>query len=209
MIHPVCSRPGMPMRLRLLPVLFLAAAAAAAQPQEGPRAPLHYKLSSVGSVLRWELPATAHTVRGNVGSYQGTIDAEPGPDSWSIQARIVVAADSMTTGNKKRDRVMREKVLETGQHPEIVFEATQVSADLSRFRPGAQFSARVSGTLTVRGKSLPIQLPVDVYVFPDHVVLSGSFPIHWKEYALQDPSFGIIRVKEPMNVAFRLRAIPQ
>ncbi|MFN2386063.1 MAG: YceI family protein [Thermoanaerobaculia bacterium] len=200
----------MAKRLRLLPVLFFAAAAAAAQPQEEPRASLHYKLSSLGSVLRWELPATAHTVRGNVGSYQGTIDAEPGPDgTWTVQSRIVVAADSMTTGNKKRDRIMREKVLETGQHPEIVFEATRVSADLARFRSGAQFSAKVNGTLTVRGKALPIQLPVDVYVFPDHVVLSGSFPIHWKEYGLHDPSFGIVRVKEPMNVAFRLRAVPQ
>ena len=205
----------MRIRLRLLPFLFFAAAAASAlsaafaEAQEGPRAPLHYKLSSLGSVLRWELPATAHTVRGSVGSYQGTIDAEPGPDGWKIQSKIVVAADSMTTGNKKRDRVMREKVLDTGQHPEIVFEATEVSADLSRFRPGQQFSARVSGNLTVGGKSLPIQLPVDVYVFPDHVVLSGSFPIHWKEYGLQDPSFGLIRVKEPMNVAFRLRAVPQ
>ena len=200
----------MPRCLRRLPFLFFAAAAASAQPQEGPRAPLHYKLSSLGSVLRWELPATAHTVRGSVGSYHGTIDAAPGPDgTWSIQSKIVVAADSMTTGNKKRDRIMREKTLETGQHPEIVFEATEVSADLSRFRPGQQFSAKVNGNLTVRGKSLPVQLPVDVYVFPDHVVLSGSFPIHWKEYGLQDPSFGLIRVKEPMNVAVRLRAVPQ
>lgn len=192
-----------------LRILGIWAAAAIAAAQEGPPSPIHYKLSRSGSVLRWDLPATGHTVHGTVGSFSGTIDAEPASGgNWSIRSRIVVAADSMSTGNNRRDRKMREKTLETARFPEIVFEATEVSADLSKFRPGELFSARVSGDLTVHGKSVPVQLPVDVYVFKDHAVIAGSFPIHWKQFGLDDPSFGVIRVKEPMMVSFRLKAVP-
>ena len=189
-------------------VLGILAAAAIAAAQESPPSPLHYKLSRSGSVLRWDLPATAHTVKGTVGSFEGTIDAEPVNGNWSIRSRIVVAADSMSTGNARRDRNMREKTLETPRFPEIVFEATEISADLSKFRPMEQFSAKVSGDLTVHGKSVKVQLPVDVYVFRDHAVIAGSFPIHWKQFGLDDPSFGVIRVKEPMMVSFRLKAVP-
>jgi hypothetical protein len=46
-------------------------------------------------------------------------------------------------------------------------------------------------------------------VFPKSVILTGSFPVHWKSYGLQDPSFPVVaRVKEPMQVAFRLCAVP-
>jgi polyisoprenoid-binding protein YceI len=188
--------------------VFVAAAGIAAA-QEGPRAPLHYKVTQQGSVLRWDLPATMHTVHGSVGSFQGTIDAEPsGNGAWSIRGRFVAAADSMTTGNARRDRKMKEKTLETSKFPEIVFETSEVTADLSKFRRGEQFAANVSGNLTVHGVSVPVQLPVDVYVFPDHAILAGSFPVHWKKFDLKDPSPGLIRVKEPMMVSFRLKAVP-
>ena len=93
----------------------------------------------------------------------------------------------MVTGNASRDRNMREKILETDRFPEIVFEARQITADLSRFRTGEHFTVEVSGDLTVHGTAAPIQLPVDVYVFPDHVVLQGSFPLPWKQYGLARP----------------------
>ncbi len=68
---------------------------------------------------------------------------------------------------------------------------------------------QVVGDLTVHGRTAPVQLPVDVSVFPKAVILTGSFPVHWKAYGLQDPSFPVVaRVKEPMFVNFRLRAVP-
>ena len=39
------------------------------------------------------------------------------------------------------------------------------------------------------------------------VVLQGSFPLSWKQYGVYDPSFGIVTVKDPLKVAFRLRAV--
>ncbi len=43
----------------------------------------------------------------------------------------------------------------------------------------------------------------------DGAVLSGSFPLAWKQFGLADPSFGIITVREPLRVVFRLNAVPE
>jgi len=191
----------------LIALALIALGAAAA---EGPVHPLHYKVEVAGSSVRWELPATFEPIKGLVPLFHGSIQATPlSGGGWDVRAKIVVPADSMRTGNRLRDRTLREKVLETARYPEIVFELRQFTGDISRFRPGQTFPVQVVGDLTVHGKTEKVQLPVDVSVFPSAVILTGSFPVHWKAYGLQDPSFPVVaRVKEPMFVNFRLRAVP-
>jgi polyisoprenoid-binding protein YceI len=188
--------------------LLLLRAAGALSEEPAPLGPLHYRIEPTGSVLTWELPATLHTVHGKAPEIAGSIDAAPGSaGGWRVGARIVVKAAAMVTGNDKRDRTMREKVLETDRFPDIVFEAREVTADLSRFQPGENLTVEVVGDLTVHGKPAAVRVPVEVHVFPDHVVLQGSFPLSWKQYGVYDPSFGIVTVKDPLRVAFRLRAV--
>jgi polyisoprenoid-binding protein YceI len=185
---------------------FLAAACLGIQAAE----PLRYRFDAARSVLRWELPATLHTVRGVAPRFGGFVQADPLPDGgFDVRARIVVDAAAMNTGNAKRDRTMREKVLATDRYPEIAFALKGFTGPLSKMRPGETFTAQVEGTLTVHGHTEPVLLPVDVHVFEDHVLVSGTFPVHWKKYGLADPSFGLVRVKEPLHVIFRLRAVPE
>lgn len=191
--------------LALLALGVLCAVGVEAQAPET----IRYRFDAARSVLRWELPATLHTVRGSAPRFEGTVEADPLPGGGhAVRARIVVDAAAMNTGNAKRDRTMREKVLETGRYPEIVFELTTFKGDLSAFRPGQHFTVQIEGALTVHGRRRPILLPVDVYVFEDHAIVTGSFPVHWKQHGLADPSFGLVKVKEPMQVVFRLRAVP-
>jgi polyisoprenoid-binding protein YceI len=198
------------MKLRFCIAGLLALAGVAVSAVEDPVHPLLYKIEVAGSSVRWELPVTFEPIKGVVPLFHGSIEAKPlSTGAWDVSARIVVSAAAMRTGNRRRDRTLREKVLETARYPEIVFELRQFTGDLSRFRPGQTFPVQVVGDLTVHGKTAPVQLPVDVSVFPKAVILTGSFPVHWKAYGLEDPSFPVVaRVKEPMFVAFRLRAVP-
>lgn len=197
-------------RLKAPAILAVALLGLGARVPQGPVHPLRYKVEVAGSSVRWELPTTFEPIKGVVPLFHGWIEAKPLPDGgWDVSSRIVVPAAAMRTGNRRRDRTLREKVLETARYPEIVFELRQFTGDLSRFRPGETFSVQVVGDLTVHGKTAAVQLPVDVFVFPKAVVLTGSFPVHWRAYGLQDPSLRLVaRVKEPMFVAFRLRAVP-
>lgn len=185
---------------------FLAAVSTALDAQETAH-PFHYKLEVAGSTLKWEVPSTFGTVKGTAPVFQGTIDAIPlSSGAWDVKTRIVVPSAGLQTGNRRRDRRMRA-VLETTKFPDIVFELRQFTGDLSHLRPDETFTVQIAGDLTVHGRTARIQLPVDVYVFADRVEVAGSFPLNWKEYGLADPSF-VARVKEPMLVDFRLRAVP-
>ena len=194
-------------------LLFFAAALAgmnsvlAGAAQESPHGPLRYRLEVAGSTLRWELPSTFGTVKGTAPAFHGALDATPlSSGAWDVRGRIVVPAAGMRTENRRRDRRMRA-ILETDRYPEIVFELRQFTGDLSQFKVGQTFSVEVAGDLTVHGRTAKVQLPVDVYVFADHVEVAGTFPLNWKVFGLADPSF-VARVREPMQVAFRLRAVP-
>lgn len=200
------------MRARRFAGILLAITLASgfARGLDGPSRPLRYKVEVAGSSIRWELPASFEPIKGIAPLLHGSVDAIPVPNGgWDVQAKITVNAASMRTGNRRRDRTLREKVLETARYPDIVFQLRQFTGDLSRFRPGATFSVQVMGDLTVHGKTAPVQLPVDVAVVSHAVILTGSFPVHWKAYGLQDPSVPLVaRIKEPMFVAFRLRLVP-
>ena len=197
-------------RKRAAGLLTIALFVAWARADEPSARPLRYRVEVAGSSVRWELPATFEPIKGVAPLFHGSIEAIPlSSGGWDVRSRIVVFAAAMQTGNRRRDRTLREKVLETSRYPEIVFELRQFVGDLSRFRPGATFSVQVVGDLTVHGRTAAVQLPVDVHVLRKAVVVAGSFPVYWKAYGLEDPSFPVVaRVKEPMLVAFRLRAVP-
>jgi polyisoprenoid-binding protein YceI len=190
------------------PASLTGAATAQESPQESPHHSLHYRIEVAGSTLRWELSTTFGTVKGTAQAFHGVIDAIPlTSGAWDVRSRIVVPAAGMRTENRRRDRRMRT-ILETNRFPEIVFVLRHFTGDLSKFKPGGTFSVEVAGDLTVHGRTVKVQLPVDAYVFPDRVEVAGSFPLNWKEFGIADPSF-LARVKEPMQVAFRLRAVPE
>ena len=191
--------------------LLLPSAGSAARPEA-----YRYAIVSDGSELRWELPATLHTVEGIAPRVWGSIEVEkagatrtePSLSWWKGRIRVAADAAAMTTGNSSRDRKMRERTLDTRHHPEIVFESRRMEADLSRFRPGEHLTVEVQGELTVRGRSASVRVPVDVFVFQGYAMLAGTFSVGWKQFGLPDPSFGIITVREPVRVAFRLKAVP-
>jgi polyisoprenoid-binding protein YceI len=191
----------------LLAVALLAPRLAAEESKEAAR----YALDTIRSTMTWELPATLHTVHGKVAELSGLIEITPDIEGSGIgvAARVTVRAASMTTGNESRDKTMREKILETDRFPEIVFELEKVDGDLARLAASTPFDAKVSGRLTIHGKTLPLDVLVSVAPASDAVTLSGSFPLLWKAYGLRDPSFGIVTVREPMKVVFVLRATPE
>ena len=174
----------------------------------GPPRSLTYRFVPAQSSITFELPTSFHVVQGKVDAWHGSVAVEPAPPGV-LKARIVVRADGLETGKAKRDLEFRDRMFHASRFPEIVFEGASYRGNLSNFDPGAVTTVEVTGTLTIHGVAKPIQTSIECAVLPDHVVVAGAVPIVWKSFGLGDISKLLVRIKEPMLVAFRLWAVPE
>ena len=72
--------------------------------------------------------------------------------------RVVVAADSVFSNHKARDRHVRDSdFLDADSHPEIVFEATGFETVTEN---GGRLEGRLKGNLTLLGQTHPVTLEV-------------------------------------------------
>ncbi|WEN42244.1 Protein YceI [Thauera sp. GDN1] len=74
--------------------------------------------------------------------------------------RVVVAADSVFSNHKARDRHVRDSdFLDADRHPEIVFEATAFELLMEN---DGRLDGRLSGKLTLLGQTHPVTLEVSL-----------------------------------------------
>lgn len=100
---------------------------------------------------------------------------------------------------KVEPRMRGPEVLNAALHPTIVFESTSVAGEETR--PG-HFSLRARGTLWLKGRSFPIEVPVELRLSADDLRATGEVGLRLRALGIEPPS-----VASVVNVAnnFRLR----
>jgi polyisoprenoid-binding protein YceI len=174
----------------------------------GPTRVLRYRFVPEQSTLTFELPTTFRVVKGKTGAWHGSVEVDP-VSPGMLKARLQIRAESIETGNSRRDLDVRDKVLEAAKFPEIVFEAKTYKGSLSNFDAGATITAEVTGELTIHGVTKPLQSSLQCAVLADHVVVAGAVPVFWKAFGLRDMSRLFLKIKDPMLVVFKLWAVPE
>lgn len=156
---------------------------------------LTFELDPAASRAELSFNATLHTVDGTLRTKSGQvrIDTETG----TAQGRLVLDATSADTGNSRRDGKMHEKILESGQFPEIVFEVERISGALNR--PGRS-DILLHGTIEMHGVRKPGVLPANVLIEGDRVEATARLTVPYMEWGLADPSFFVLRVAKEVRV---------
>ena len=116
--------------------------------------PVH---SHVGLIARHLMVSK---VRGHFTKFEGEIVTAPEPLESS--ARLTVDMSSLDTSNEARDNdVKGENFLDAAHHPTMTYQSTSV-------RPGDGGDYIVTGDLTIKGVTRPVELTVEVNGFgPD------------------------------------------
>ncbi len=139
------------MRRRLRIALLLVAAAAA------PGLPIFaadtYTIDKNHSDVSFTIRHFASKVRGRFADFSGAIQADPArPEASSVNFTIKTA--SIDTNNADRDNHLRSPdFFDAAKNPEITFKSTKMT-------PAGKDKYDVTGTLTMRGVSKEITLPV-------------------------------------------------
>jgi polyisoprenoid-binding protein YceI len=168
---------------------------------EGP-----YRIDPRTALVRFELPATMHTVRGESTEVSGTVVVRRAETGYDLEGHVRIAAGSLGTGNRRRDRKMREESLLASVHPDIVFEPRHLAA-VREPPPGGSGRFLLEGDLTVRGVKRPIELSVEVVRSGERLVVDGSTTLAWADFGVPDPSFFLVRIGKRLTVSVHVELV--
>lgn len=149
-----------------------------------------FTLDAKESEVRIILGATLHTVDGRAALEPATFRWNT--DTGSASGRAVIQTSRLRTGIDARDEKMREDVLQSALHPEVVFEATgfelrQAGAEKMRFV--------LKGKLTLLGTGHEIELETHAHLRPDKSWKArADLNLPYVQWGLTDPSLPFFSV---------------
>jgi polyisoprenoid-binding protein YceI len=144
---------------------------------------------------RFMLDAPLESISGTASGISGSIVYDPAQPA-ATTGRIVVAASSLVVGNPLMGEHLRSpNWLDVNAHPEIVFAAQRVSNVRS---DSGRVTADVAGTLTIKGVSREITVPVSFTHLPDKLgarlgdaKLKGDLLVVRSEFRINRSDFGL------------------
>jgi len=194
----------------LLSCLGIVAAAPA------PRAPVTLAIDPKTSSLTFTIHRPGETIDGAAHEFTGQVVFDPADLSAGGSVVLRVAASSLETGNRMRDRKMRNSHLEVDRFPEIVFRSTSIETGSVRegaaappagSAPGGpQRKAIVEGVLSLHGVDRPLMLPAAIRYDNGTLTAEGSVDLTYSDYSIAIPRFLWLVMEDDIKVRFRLVA---
>ena len=153
-----------------------------------------FRLDPEASQVRFSLGATLHTVHGSALLLRGEIRVS---NDGAVSGEILVQARSLDTANKRRDRKMHTRVLESEHYPEIALEVTGLSGVVPR---EGEAAIVVQGNFLLHGGKHPIRIPLQVSIEDGRFAATGEFTVPYVAWGLRDPSSFVLRVAKEVQI---------
>jgi polyisoprenoid-binding protein YceI len=157
------------------------------------------------------LAALGHSPTVAIRDFSGEVGFDPAaPETSSL--RLIIRADSLevTDDIKSKDRqemesTMNQKLLASDKYPTITFDGTATSA--TRLSEG-WFRVNLDGTLSLRGATGRVSLPVQVAVMGDMLRASGEFSLLQSNYGIPPVTVagGALKLKDELKFTFDIVA---
>jgi polyisoprenoid-binding protein YceI len=122
--------------------------------------------------------------------------------------RLAVVPGTEPAGDvpKVDERMRGPEVLDVERHPEIAFASSGVEVESLG---GERRRARVHGELTLKGRRVAVEIPVEVSTDGDGIVATGERELELRALGIEPPAVaGVVRVANRFSVSFEIRARP-
>ena len=150
-----------------------------------------------------------HEVEGPI---QGRVTADAQNLSTAEIQLTIRAADLRVSGKgeppddvpKVQERMLGPDVLDVARFPEITFRSTSVAGGERR---DAAADLRVTGELTLHGRTKPITAPVRVRIDGGALTASGTLTVKQSDFGIKPVSVGgVVNVKDALTIHFSVTA---
>ncbi|MEY3987041.1 MAG: hypothetical protein RL080_381 [Actinomycetota bacterium] len=117
-------------------------------------------------------------------------------DSTVNSATFSVDMSTLTSDSDRRDRQVSGRILDVASFPTATFELTDPIALTPAALDGAELSVTAAGTLTLRGVTKQVSIPLVAKLADGKVSVNGSLEIVFAEWSIPDPSISAIVVED-------------
>jgi polyisoprenoid-binding protein YceI len=160
------------------------------------------------------LSALGHSPTIAIRDFSGEADFDAtAPERSSLRLNIRADSLEVTDDIKSKDRqemesTMHQKLLASDKYPTITFDGTGTSA--TQLSEG-WFRVNLDGTLSLRGVTGRVSLPVQVAVMGDMLRASGEFSLLQTDYGIPPVTVagGALKLKDELKFAFDIVARKQ
>ncbi len=212
------------MSARRAAALALALAAGLAVPIRPARGagasggPVRLAIDPQKSSLSFTIHRPGETIEGAVHAFTGELVFEPSDLSRGGSVALHVVAASLETGNRVRDRKMRNAHLEVERYPEIVFKSTSIrvgtahggdvpAAGAPCVPSGAGWRrALVDGVLSLHGVDRSLMVPAAIRYDNGVLTAEGCVNLTYSGYQIPIPRFLWLVMDDDIQVRFRFVA---
>jgi len=188
--------------------IAIGGASLASEPSPAGEGILRFGVIPARSSVRFELQATGHVVHGATQQVAGIVSFDPENLSRKAEVSFQVQSATLDTGNKTRDKKMRESHLETARFPSIAFRSSRLEAIAPTLRGGETQEIKVTGTLSLHGVDKTIEFPVRAVRRGSELQVTGQTTLRMSDYAIPLPGFLFLKVKDEVKVMFEVVAAP-
>lgn len=160
------------------------------------------------------LSSFGHNPTVAIRAYSGEVSVIPG-SFQQASVRISVQSDSLEVtddvSQKDRNEIeskMRQEVLETSAYPAIVFESSQISANMLSEN---LYAISITGNLTLHGVRRTQTITARITLMGDILRANGEFSLRQTDYGIKLVSVagGALKVKDEVKLSFDILAQKQ
>jgi polyisoprenoid-binding protein YceI len=178
----------------------------AAAPAAGTRT---FKFDATGSKLGFTVTRPGEVVEGTATQFSGMVRVDPEHPDREGSVTLEVDAATMVTGNRLRDRTMRNSHLETETYPIIRFESTSAKTTAEPLRPGEKRPVEVEGRLLLHGVTRSVKIPVTLGYDGALLTADGNVSFTLSEFSIPIPKLLWFVLDDKVTVTFHAVAKPE
>ena len=151
--------------------------------------------------VTFTVKATGHDVDGVLALQSGQIRFDP--DTGAVSGQVTLDLRRAQTGNRLRDREMRQSVFETERFPHVVFRPSRM---LGALQPSAVSDIVLVGVVVMHGTEHAFSLPVKARLDGESVSAEAVFDIPYVAWGMRNPSLLFLRVAPAVAVTVKTEA---
>jgi polyisoprenoid-binding protein YceI len=137
------------------------------------------------------------------------VDDDPARSTVTLRfesARLSVVPGSEPAADipKVEERMRGPEVLDVARYPEITFASTAMR---SQAKGGSAIRIVVAGNLTLRGRSFPVEVPLEVAREASGIAARGELALNLRDLGIEPPSVaGVVKVANGFRLELEIRA---